>query len=552
MVDQILSTFEGTETKVVGYADDIMILVPGTDPDTMVQIMNKNIRKIESWGSENGLMFNPDKTVAVHFTFARKLRWQEVKVGGKLIEYSTDMKYLGVTLQQKLSWGKHVTDKVKKATKVMCLANAVTGQRWGLNPERILWVYTAMVRPVATYGSVVWAHDIPTSIIQKLNGLQRRALLCMGNPMRSTPTAGMEAALGLIPLDIYAKGLARKTRLRTRKGKEQWVSRLKKKGHRQNLDRDLEEIGALEGPLDSEPGVRSFITNEKVENPQVLIYTDGSCTEGVTGCGFVSTDGENVLAEEATYLGTSSSAFQAEVTAIERALIWATQELGEGSKVTIRTDCSAAISSLLSTKSTSVTVNSCKRYLRKAKENLLIALEWVKAHSGDTLNEHADSLAKSAARTKAAGPEPFLPRPAENIKKLVTRLSLREWQERWTATADCRQSRELCPRVSTEKLHSLVTLGKHQINLLFQGVTGHALLANHLSKWHNMEDLCGLCLEHEESMAHILNECPALQGLRDELDQEESQGEERILRILNHETVVELMAERGHSIAEPA
>ena len=63
-----------------------------------------------------------------------------------------------------------------------------------------------------------------------------------------------------------------------------------------------------------------------------------------------------------------------------------------------------------------------------------------------------------------------------------------------------------------------------------------------------MEDVCGLCLEDEESMAHILNECPALQGLRNELDKEEIPSEERILRILNHETVVELMAERSHSI----
>ena len=203
-------------------------------------------------------------------------------------------------------------------------------------------------------------------------------------------------------------------------------------------------------------------------------------------------------------------------------------------------------------KSTSITVNSCKRYLRKAKENLHIALEWVKAHSGNVMNERVDALAKSAALTKCPGPEPFLPRPADYIKKLITRLSLREWQERWSAATEYRQSKELCPVVSTEKLHQVTKLGKNNLNLLIQGITGHALVANHLRKWHRMEDTCGLCLENEESMMHILKECPALEGLRRELDNEETTSEERILRILNHETVVELMAERSHSITETA
>ncbi len=87
----------------------------------------------------------------------------------------------------------------------MNLANAAIGLKWGFNPERALWVYTAMVRSVVSYGALVWSPRVTTTIKNKLNSLQRKALLSMSSSMRSTPTAGMEMVLGLIPLDLHAQ-----------------------------------------------------------------------------------------------------------------------------------------------------------------------------------------------------------------------------------------------------------------------------------------------------------------------------------------------------------
>ena len=52
---------------------------------------------------------------------------------------------------------------------------------------------SAIVRPMMTYGALVWAHRIGKVHRKGLEQVQRMCLLAMPHPMRSTPTKGMEA-----------------------------------------------------------------------------------------------------------------------------------------------------------------------------------------------------------------------------------------------------------------------------------------------------------------------------------------------------------------------
>ena len=74
------------------------------------------INELITWGKEYGLKFNPDKTVVVIF---HKRQIKEIQMpdklvmGGKGIEFSTTMKYLGVTLDEKLTWRSHLDNVLK-------------------------------------------------------------------------------------------------------------------------------------------------------------------------------------------------------------------------------------------------------------------------------------------------------------------------------------------------------------------------------------------------------------------------------------------------------
>ena len=173
-------------------------------------------------------------------------------MSGTQLEYSDSMKYLGVTLQKQLSWHGQTRERVHKSIKTMNLANAAIGLKWGFNPERALWVYTAMARSVATYGSIVWSPYCDITIKNMLDKLQRKAMLCMTSSMRSTPTAGMEVVLGLLPLDLQAHSLGTSARLRNRESDLNVWDGVGDTGvgHRRHHDKILETVCPKQLPVD--------------------------------------------------------------------------------------------------------------------------------------------------------------------------------------------------------------------------------------------------------------------------------------------------------------
>ena len=73
------------------------------------------------------------------------------------------MKYLGVTLDHKLSWNTHVTNKTAQATNVLCSVRRTLGSTWGLAPRLTLWAYKALVLPISGvpgYFSALGEHSI--------------------------------------------------------------------------------------------------------------------------------------------------------------------------------------------------------------------------------------------------------------------------------------------------------------------------------------------------------------------------------------------------------
>lgn len=60
---------------------------------------------------------------------------------------STEVKYLGIILDCKLNWNSHLKQIIDKATNALWLSKRTFGNKWGLRPIMIHWIYTTIIRP---------------------------------------------------------------------------------------------------------------------------------------------------------------------------------------------------------------------------------------------------------------------------------------------------------------------------------------------------------------------------------------------------------------------
>lgn len=89
--------------------------------------------------------------------------------------------------------------------------------RWGIHPGMVYWLYVAITLPILSYGPLVWWKASATkSKLKTLTQGQRLACVGVTGAVRSTPTAGLEIILHLIPLDMQFKSVATKSAIRLR------------------------------------------------------------------------------------------------------------------------------------------------------------------------------------------------------------------------------------------------------------------------------------------------------------------------------------------------
>ena len=193
-------------TEGHGYADDIKLIGTGIDEETIIANLQKDLENLENWAAENALNFNPNKTKAMILTRKRSVVHPKIYLQGVEIEYVQEFKYLGVTIDNKLNWRKHIENQTKKAQIALNVGRRMIGQSWGLKPKQMTWLYRSVVRPILTYGAIVWVNSIERTYINKLlQKVQRTACMMITGAMKSTPTAGIERLLNITPIHLHIK-----------------------------------------------------------------------------------------------------------------------------------------------------------------------------------------------------------------------------------------------------------------------------------------------------------------------------------------------------------
>lgn len=153
-----------TEETVAGtFADDTAYLASHKDPEIASQNLQTALYKMEKWCNKWRIKANESKSVHVTFTLRRET-CPTVYLNAQPIPKAEDAKYLGMHLDRRLTWRKHIWTKRKQLDCRLRSMDWLIGRRSQLSAECKILVYKAIIKPIWTYGIQLWGTACKSNI----------------------------------------------------------------------------------------------------------------------------------------------------------------------------------------------------------------------------------------------------------------------------------------------------------------------------------------------------------------------------------------------------
>ena len=170
----------------------------GKDVNECIHSINREMVNISNWIICNKLSLNVEKTNFI--VFSKKKLTEDlppISVNGSHIERVNSIKFLGVIIDDKLSWNNHINHIKNKVSKSIGMLSCA---RKNLNPETLLKLYFAFIHPYLSYCLDVWG-QCNQQYFLSLFRLQKRAIRLITFSNKMTHSAPLFQSLGILSLE---------------------------------------------------------------------------------------------------------------------------------------------------------------------------------------------------------------------------------------------------------------------------------------------------------------------------------------------------------------
>ena len=142
--------------------------------------MQRDLDALMDWGSTWGMKFNAKKCNIMRVSRSRKPLQYFYNLGNEILQEISDAKYLGIQIDNKLDWNKHIsTVAARGQSKLAFLNRNLKGCPKKLRDT----AFISLIRPALEYSCSVW-HPHKKSNKDKIEKVQRRAARFVSNNFR--------------------------------------------------------------------------------------------------------------------------------------------------------------------------------------------------------------------------------------------------------------------------------------------------------------------------------------------------------------------------------
>ena len=529
------------------YADDSAVWKSGRSKSHLVYLMQRILDIIKQWAEALGIKISTGKTEVVMYNHQGipNENIPKLKLGDNALEFKTEAKFLGMTFDSQLSWGKHITEIIRRCKKDLNLMRYLSGTKFGADKLTLLAIYKTLIRSKIDYGCQAYASATKTQLL-RLDRIQSAALRIVTGAYKSTANTDVQIECSVQPLSLRREELILKYWARSwpinqqlplnslydlslyettkdrLKGKIPFVMKV-----RELMDKyQLKDIEIQEPVYPDRFALMSIkpretlksTVNKKTDSLKSIegktklhiqtsyksylqIYTDGSkdINKDQVGGAFAIPDYQLCRSFK---LNNNASIFSAELTAIIEALKWIRTNRPE--KVVILTDSLSSIRALRSGNS-----NSRPDLITKInlliddiiRNKIILYLDWCPSHCNILGNDMADEAAKIGS---IRGKQLKLKLSKTEVYGLIKRAIKLHWANTWTNHGHgfrWELSNELPTKITQyseerqlDRIYTRLRLGRNGLK--------------YNNQTHNeMDPLCPHCGEIEDT-DHYFFKCP--------------------------------------------
>jgi hypothetical protein len=172
---------ESSKFKSVLFADDTNLIMSDLSLETLANTANSELEKIEKFMACNKLSLNVKKC-AYMIIAPKKNNSQhsmiKINIGQHELKEVTEFKFLGVTLDNKLTFKTHFEHIINKMRKGL---NALRFTKTLLNYRAKILIYNGLIKPTLDYCHLVWISKLSNSQQKQMTTLQKKSLRLIFN-----------------------------------------------------------------------------------------------------------------------------------------------------------------------------------------------------------------------------------------------------------------------------------------------------------------------------------------------------------------------------------
>ena len=195
------------DSRCILFADDTTIYYTSDDLNTTATILSNELEQLTEWFRANKLSLNATKTNYIIFNKTQLVLPDiELKIGTDRINRVYNTKFLGVYIDSKLNWNKHLQYCSNKLSSGLY---AIKNVKHLLPIKPLKSLYYTLIHPYLNYGTILWG-SAAKSNFKKLQTLQNKAIRNITNSKYNASTLPLYQLTRIIPLDeLYKVHLAK-------------------------------------------------------------------------------------------------------------------------------------------------------------------------------------------------------------------------------------------------------------------------------------------------------------------------------------------------------